>query len=203
MFLNIGSQSYIVYHKHYNIKEAGTVRIYTLDTYGFREDGSMYVNGSTITPQPLPEVLSGYRNVALNATFSCNGILRAERDMLHDGCIGVYSQNADVTDVTIESGKATVTIKLAEPTDVKAVLVYTGSEYGKILRKIDKIEFDDVCYVTNVKLDNKYIDTRREYMAVGNAISATLYNDVKVEQIKITIDSDAPFSLSEIMVLGK
>lgn len=203
MFLNIGSQSYVVYHKHYNIKDAGNVRIYTLDSYGFREDGSMYINGSTITPQPLPEVLSGYRNVALDATFSCAGLIRAERNMLHDGCIGVYSQNSDVTDVIIESGKTIITINLAEPTDVKAVMVYTGSEYGRILRKVDKIEFGDVCYVTNIKLDNKYIDTQRQYMAVGNAISATLYNDVKVQQIKITIDADTEFSLSEIVVLGK
>ena len=40
-------------------------------------------------------------------------------------------------------------------------------------------------------------------MAVGNAISATLYNDVEVSQIKITISSETEFSLSEIMVLGK
>lgn len=203
MFLNIGNQSYAVYHKHYNIKEAGNVRIYTLDSYGFREDGSMYINGSTITPQPLPEVLSGYRNVALDATLSCSGLVKYEREMLHDGCIGVYRENSELTDIVLDSGTIIITIGFAEPVDVKAVMVYTGSEYDTILRKIDKIEFGDVCYVSNIKLDNKYIDTQRKYMAVGNAISATLFNDVKVQQIKITIKSDVQFSLSEIVVLGK
>lgn len=202
MFIDIGDQSYIVYHKHYNIKEGGTVRIFTMDAYGFRGDGSMYVNGSTITPQPLPEVLSGYKNVAGDATVSGKGLNAQTQKLLKDGGIGVYPKNAEKTDVLFTSGKTTITLKFAEPTKVKAVLLYCGSEYDKLLKKVDKIEFGDVCYVTDVRLDGNYINTRREYMAIGNAISATLYEDVTVNQIKITINSEDEFSLSEIMVLG-
>lgn len=203
MFINIGSQSYVVYHKHYNIKEAGNVRIFTMDTYGFREDGSMYINGSTITPQPQPEVLSGYKNITSDAKISCSAIDSDQRKLLKDGGIGVYFKNADKTDVYIDGGKATITLTFDAPRQVKAVLVYCGSDYSALLRKIDKIEFDDSYYITDIELDNKYIDTRREYMAVGNAISATLYEDITVSKIRITIDVDYLYSLSEIVVLGK
>lgn len=203
MFIDIGGQSYIVYHKHYNIKEAGNVRIFTMDTYGFRSDGSMYVNGSTISPQPLPEVLSGYKNIAGDATISATGTDANSRKILKDGGIGVYSKNAYNTDVEFDEGTTTITLKFSEPRTVRAVLLYSGTEYEKILKKVDKIEFGDVCYVTDVRLDGNYIDTQRKYMAVGNAISATLYDDVTVSQIKITISSETQFSLSEIMVIGK
>ena len=82
-------------------------------------------------------------------------------------------------------------------------MLYSGTDYSMILKKVDKIEFGEVCYVTDVRLDGNYIDTQRGYMAVGNAISATLAEDVNVSEIKITINSDSQFMLSEIAVLGK
>lgn len=203
MFLNIGEESFIVYHKHYNIKEAGNVRIFTLDRYGFRADGSMYVNGSTVSPQPLPALLSGYRNVAADATISCSGIDGVSRRLLKDGGIGVYPRNAALTDCLFPAGEYEIRIKFQEPTAVRAVLVYAGTDYSMILKKVDKIAFGEVCYVENVMLDGNYIDTQRGYMAVGNAISATLYEDVTVDQIVLTVESDKDFSLSEITVLGK
>ncbi len=203
MFIDIGGQSYIVYHKHYNIKEAGNVRIFTIDAYGFRDDGSMYVNGSTISPQPRPQVLSGYGNIVSEATVSCSGIDGETRKLLKDGGIGVYPLNSYKTDVTFDAGKTVITLKFSEARNVRSVMLYAGTDYTKILKKVDKIEFGEVCYVTDVRLDNNYIDTQREYMAVGNAISATLAQDVKVSEIKITINSESSFMLSEIAVLGK
>lgn len=203
MFLTIGEEDFIVYHKHYNIKQAGNVRIFTLDRYGFRDDGSMYVNGSTISPQPLPALLSGYRNVAQDATISCKALNASSRKLLRDGGIGVYPRNAFETDVEFPAEKTEITIKFKQPTAVRAVLVYAGTDYNKILKRIDKISFGEQYYITNVKLDGNYIDTQRKYMAVGNAISATLHEEVTVTEITLTIDPDAEFSLSEIMVLGK
>lgn len=203
MFLNIGEESFIVYHKHYNIKEAGNVRIFTLDRYGYRADGSMYVNGSTVSPQPLPALLSGYRNVAQDATITSAGVDSLSRRLLKDGGIGVYPRNSDYTDCYFPAGKREIRIAFDEPTAVRAVLVYAGSDYAALLKKIDKIAFGDVCYVENVKLDGNYIDTQRGYMAVGNAISATLFEDVTVSEIVLTIDAGEGFALSEIMVLGK
>lgn len=203
MFVKLGGQDYIVYHKHYNIKEGGNVRIFTMDRYGFRADGSMYVNGSTISPQPLPKVLSGYENIASDATITCSGIDGESKKTLRDGSIGVYARNAYNTDVEFASGKTTITLRFEEPRTVRSVMLYAGTDYDKILKKVEKIEFDEVCYVRNIKLNGNYIDTQRRYMAIGNAIMATLYEDVTVRSIKITIDVDYDFSLSEIAVIGK
>lgn len=203
MFINIGSQSYVVYHKHYNIKDAGNVRTLCLDTYGFRKDGSMYINGSTVTPQPKPEVISGYKNIASDAKLSCTAIDADQRKLLTDGGIGVYFKNAEKTDVYFDSGKTTITITFDSPRQVKAIMFYCGSDYSSLLRGVEKIEFDDGSYITDIRLDGKYIDTRREYMAVGNAISATLYEEITVSKIKITINTEYIYSLSEIAVIGK
>ncbi len=203
MFIDIGGENFIVYHKHYNIKEAGNVRIFTIDAYGFREDGSMYVNGSTISPQARPKMLSGYGNIAGDATVTGTGLDAGSRRLLKDGGIGVYPTNSYKTDVIFEAGKTVLTLKFAEPRAVRSVMLYSGTDYSMILKKVDKIEFGEVCYVTDVRLDGNYIDTQRGYMAVGNAISATLAEDVNVSEIKITINSDSQFMLSEIAVLGK
>lgn len=203
MFLKIGDEDFIVYHKHYNIKAAGNVRIFTLDRYGYRDDGSMYVNGSTLSPQPMPALLSGYSNVARNATIGCSGVDSLTRRLLRDGGIGVYPRNAEKTDVSFPAGKTTIKVSFREPTAVRAVLLYAGTDYDKILKKVDKISFGEECYVTNVRLDGNYLDTQRGYMAVGNALSATLNKDVTVTEIEIVIDAAEEFSLSEIVVLGR
>lgn len=203
MFITLGNQTYVVYHKQYNIINKGNVRIFAYDSFGFREDGTMYINGSTISPQPLPEVLSGYQNVASRATISCSDIDASQKNLLKDGSIGVYSKNNELTDVLFGAGKTTITLRFKEPTKVKSIMIYNGSEYSYLLKTIDKIQFDEAYYITNLKLNGNYIDTIRKYMAVGNAMYANLYEDIEVTQIKIDINVDYEFSLSEIVVLGK
>jgi GH43 family beta-xylosidase len=49
-----GTEWFIVYHTHADPAKGGGNRQVCLDRMGFREDGSIYVDGPTITPQPVP-----------------------------------------------------------------------------------------------------------------------------------------------------
>lgn len=49
-----GKELFIVYHVHTDPAHPGGDRQVCIDRLGFREDGTLYVNGPTITPQALP-----------------------------------------------------------------------------------------------------------------------------------------------------
>lgn len=49
-----GKELFIVYHIHADPAVGGGNRRLAMDRMGFRDDGTMYVDGPTITPQPAP-----------------------------------------------------------------------------------------------------------------------------------------------------
>jgi GH43 family beta-xylosidase len=49
-----GSELFVVYHTHTDAALGGGNRQVCIDRMGFREDGSIYVNGPTLTDQPIP-----------------------------------------------------------------------------------------------------------------------------------------------------
>ena len=75
MFLTIEDELYMVYHTL--MPEKDGFRHFTIDTAGFREDGTLYINGPTVTSQNLPAAVTGYENVAGKATLTATGIASA------------------------------------------------------------------------------------------------------------------------------
>jgi GH43 family beta-xylosidase len=49
-----GSELFIVYHTHTDPLKGGGDRQVFIDRMGFKEDGSLYVNGPTFSEQPIP-----------------------------------------------------------------------------------------------------------------------------------------------------
>lgn len=54
-----GIEMICVYHSHVSIQEKGGTRQINIDRMGFRDDGTLYVEGPTVSPQPYPTSLSG------------------------------------------------------------------------------------------------------------------------------------------------
>jgi GH43 family beta-xylosidase len=64
---------------------------------GFRSDGTVYVNGPTLQPQPLPSGIYGYTNIARTAALSASSTKSGySLGSLNDGEIGIYTKFADL-----------------------------------------------------------------------------------------------------------
>jgi GH43 family beta-xylosidase len=63
---------FIVYHVHADPAVGGGDRRIAIDRIGFRDDGSLYVSGPTVTPQPLPSGATELVNIAPYATVTAS-----------------------------------------------------------------------------------------------------------------------------------
>lgn len=49
-----GKELYCVYHSHVNLVEKGSIRMINIDKMGFKGDGTLYVDGPSKSPKPMP-----------------------------------------------------------------------------------------------------------------------------------------------------
>ena len=68
-----GSELFIVYHTHMDVDAPSGRRQVAIDRLGFDADGRMYVDGPTITPQPLPAGAALWRDIAGEAVIQRDG----------------------------------------------------------------------------------------------------------------------------------
>ena len=66
-FFTLGEELFTAYHSHVYTSNPSGYRQMAFDRAGFRADGSAYINGPTLAPQPLPLALLGLHNHLLNA----------------------------------------------------------------------------------------------------------------------------------------
>ena len=81
--MQIGDQMFIIYHRHNDYLAGGNARYTAIDEMKWitvkdinGEDMAVpYVNGPTDSLQPLPAAVSGYKNIAPEATVTADGDL--------------------------------------------------------------------------------------------------------------------------------
>ena len=226
-FVTSGDQLYISYHRHKDYSEGGSNRYAAIDevkwiTVKDKDGNDMtvpYVNGPTDSVQPLPEKVSGYKNIASKATLTCTDE-SAELEYLTDGLLSVH-KDADETFMdyireTKISKTATFEFAFDKAETVRAVMVYNSAKRKEIFLNIPRMEFTlgdgSVRVIRDVKFDvDRYCRTggvgNKEilYVSSGAAAFAEFY-DVAVTNIKITVElpeNQSKVGLSEIKILGK
>lgn len=89
-----GTEMIMVYHSHMDVSQGGGERQINIDRMGFRRDGTLYVNGPTVTAQPAPSSASvGYRDISGQAAISSPSTLSGSTtSSLNDGEFSMYSK---------------------------------------------------------------------------------------------------------------
>lgn len=226
-FVTVGEQTYISYHRHNDYSKGGTERYTAIDEIRWITvqdiDGNdmtvPYVNGPTDSLQPLPEKISGYKNVAPQATVTCTD-KTAETEYLTDGLLSVHKSADEIFMDYIRETKikqtATFEFDFASDTSVRAVMVYNSAMRKEIFLNIPKMEFTladgSVRVIRDVKFDvEQYCrmggadNSSVLYVMSGSAAFAEFY-DVSVKSIKITVEvpeGQNSVGISEIKILGK
>lgn len=226
-FVTVGDQLYIAYHRHIDSDVGGPNRYTAIDEIIWITVEDMngnelevpYVNGPTDSLQPLPEKISGYKNVAPQATLTCSDG-EAETEYLTDKLLSVHKSADETFMEYIGETKITETstfeFAFDEATSVRAIMVYNSAFRREIFRNIPKIEFTladgSVRVIRDVKFDTEQYcrmggqnNNEVLYVLSGAAAFAEFY-DVSVTNIKITVEvpeGQTQVGISEIKILGK
>lgn len=226
-FVTVGDQLYIVYHRHEDYLEGGNSRYTAIDEVVWLtvkdKDGNdltvPYVNGPTDSIQPLPDAISGYTNIADEATVTATDS-SCEVSCVNDGYLSVL-KTADDTFMsyvreTYITETSTFTFDFGTERTVRAIMIYNSAMEDTAFlnislirlyladgttRIIRDLEFDVEQYC---ELGGQYGDSLM-YILSGTCVFAEFY-DIGVTKIDITVDvpeGQDRVGISEIKILGK
>lgn len=220
--LQVGSQLFIIYHRHNDPAAGGASRNHAIDevkwiTVGGRE--VMYVNGPNTTLQPGVEQHSTYHNIAGEAAVSSTSS-GVNIKYLNDGLLshlknGPSNVNSTVAETKITAA-TTFTFRFDEARAIKAVMVYNSRTESQIFRQIKQIRL--VCvekgqtvvkYIDNVLFNAEYYQTNSTGTVTyvePCAAAYAVFDELQVLSVEITVDVPAGQSavgISEMRILGK
>lgn len=223
----VGDEYLLAYHAHMNRDEWGVDspfatgaktewRAIGYDYILFGSDGRPYSNGPTYTLQKLPDIVTGYTNLAPTATVTIDGKTTADCAFLIDR----YTNRAyDPTgkepnkEAQFKAGKHTIKLKLPEAKLIKAVNLYNSYDRSKVTDVISRIEFAGAGYISNARFNSSYLvdDYTNSAMTYHQntvyphaAYNIELTNKgVTTDTVTFIIECSHDFAVGEIEILGK
>jgi len=219
-FVKCGDQLFIAYHTFLDRATIQSGRALAVDEIQFvkNEKGQtlMHTNGPTFSYQPLPEAVTGYKNLAPEATVSASHTKEgSDVKYLTDGVYKVHKKDLikEYETVTVDSAtKATLNFKFDDFVNVRSVLLYNSLEYNLSVPNIYSVKLN---YKTeggsawveakNVRFNYEWHSDMRSTMYPGGAMILE-FDEMPVKEIEITIvlSADVPaVAISEVMIMGK
>ena len=218
-FIKVGDELFISYHtilNDYDISEARKIRFDRV-SFVVNEDGLplIYANGPTVTLQPLPSAVSGYKNIAPSAHIEASNVHEnSDIYWLNDGTLKIHD-NSIVDECEFNNGKSVISLTFDDYQTIKAIMVYNSNDFYKTFKEIDNIRLyikkDGVETVSDTGVIpfnyHEYSLIDQDYKTVFAGASSTIeFNDLEVNKIEITVSKsygESILGISEIQVLGK
>lgn len=200
-FFKVGDQLMIAYHAHRNRKDHTQGRALAIDYLYFDEDGVPIVHGPSYSVQPLPEDVSGYTNIALNATVKVVNVENAAA--INDNYIEQdYFSGEPSTEVTLKAGKSYIELVFDKEYEIGGIMVFNSAWYDKALFEIDFINFFNDNVLFNVGFPLCYINEEKEFIYPCSAFTAE-FDDIKAKRVLLAFNTADDVRINEIKVLGK
>ncbi|MBO5223800.1 MAG: carboxypeptidase regulatory-like domain-containing protein [Clostridia bacterium] len=150
----------------------------------------LYGNGPSYSYQPLPEVSSGYENVADEATITHTNTSATGEKYLCDGLFVTHSEYKNWEYQT--SNSDVLTFEFDSAKNVRAVMVYNSAQYAYALKSVRKLTLtlDNGQIVTfnNLSQDAGNYSTAKRIIRYGSSIIAD-FEEMSVKKIEITVNS--------------
>lgn len=206
-FFNIGDQIMIGYHAHknrnWNSDSAYTQRYFAMDYLYFSVDGKPFCNGPTYSLQPLPELLSGYKNIANSATIRTENIINA--DALTDNyCVSNYNLDGEkVKEVKLGSGHSFIELKFDKEYSIGGLVLYNSAYYENIFESVKYIDFGNSRVLGGASI-NQFGNVNQEYEFVfpNSGITLEFPNNINTDKVIICFNTNNS-NINEVKVLGK
>lgn len=186
-----GKELFMAYHTHTFPGQGGGNRQLNLDRVTFSENGDLYVDGPTISPQPVPSSKS-CRNAAPEAEFRCGP---SRITLLNDGIFTVHrkEEEKDWVQTAGEDGFVRVTAEWKQPRRVNGVCIYRGVQESLDFQSLD-IFFDNQYQISGVRCPSP-MEQRSANLS---------FDPVSVSEISFRFrpkEGQRQLAVSEIMIL--
>lgn len=215
-FIKVGDETFIAYHTFLDRLSISGGRALAVDkiVWTTNSEGTevMHTNGPTWSMQPLPEAISGYKNIAPSATITSTA-QGGDLALLNDELVK-YQEKDCVEEFYADKGEYTFTLKWDSPKTARAIMVYNSYDYFASFDAVKRIEIDylnskgekKTATIKDVKYDDAwFLEEEFEFLRPGGS-AIVEFNELPVSEIRITVGSREAaqdFGLSEIVVLGK
>lgn len=201
-FFKVGDQYMIGYHAHTNRKDDTSGRMFAMDYLFFDDEGVPYCHGPTYSLQPLPEGISGYRNIAPDAAVRSTNVEHPER--INDNYITEHYNLIQEQDreVTLKAGKSFIELDFDREYTIGGINIYNSAFYDQMLGDIDFINFfnGNVLYNEGGFLID-YVNEEKEFIFPGSAFTFD-FDDIKATRVVIGFNTTSDVQLNEIKILG-
>lgn len=207
-FFNIGEQIMIGYHAHknrgWNSDSAWTARYFAMDYLFFDETGKPFCNGPTNSLQPLPEAISGYKNIAPSAKITAENVTNISA--LNDRyVVSNYNLNGEAErEAKINANGGSITMTFDREYKISGLAIFGSSFYDYHLDSVASIHFSNGEYIENLKSSLINFNPDGENFVFPNSgITIEFNKNISASSITLKFNSINEVRLNEIIVLGK
>ena len=207
-FFKIGDQIMIGYHAHqnrnFNSSSSGWVaRYFAMDPVYFLEDGTPFVNGPSWSPQPLPEAMSGYGNIAPKATVRVQNVTneKAINDRYVVDCYNLEHEQGK--EVELGKGFSFIELKFDKEYSVKGLMVNNSADYFKMVYDINYVQFSSGDAFKYSQFSNACVNYDAEFVFPCGAFTYQFNEEIRASSVIISFNSSEPLAINEIQVLAR
>ncbi|MCL2405194.1 MAG: glycoside hydrolase family 43 protein [Defluviitaleaceae bacterium] len=189
-----GREMFAVYHTHTNVLSPSGNRQMQIDRMGFRDDGTLFINGPSASQMPMPSTEDGFRNMAMEATVEASSARHLEH-LLTDGAIGFDPGAPDRDWVSDDRGPQTITLRWDAPIYVTAIMAFPGVGLGAAPIQV-RVE----------SVGGAGMEDVIESPPTPGAAAIAAFEPRKTDYVTVTIypnRDNIPVRMSEIFVLGR
>ena len=205
-FFKIGDQTMIGYHAHQNRDNNSRYeeRYFAFDYLLFDDNGVPYSNGPTYSVTPLPEWISGYKNVADGAEVKSVNVTNSSA--INDGYIvDCYNLNGESEkEVSLGTGYSFIELKFDKSYEIGGIAIYNSAYYEKIILEIEYIDFGNGNVIKYPQFcADQYVNEEQKFVFPSSAFTIEMLNTFEADHVVICVKSENAAALNEVVVLGK
>ena len=198
----------IGYHAHqtrnHNNELKWCKRVFAFDYVHFDANGTPFVNGPTYSVNPLPEAISGYKNIAENATVKSENVKNAAavNDNYIVDCYNL-SQEAG-KEVELGAGYAYIELEFDQEYEIGGIAIYNSAYYDKYIPEVKYIDFGNgnaVHYATFAT--DIYVNDDAEFVFPNSAITVEFTTSFTANKVVLCFNLEYASQINEIVILGK
>ena len=205
-FFYVGDQLMIGYHAHHNRNSNSgyTKRYFAFDYVHFDENGKPFANGPTFSIQPLPEEISGYKNIASSASVKSDNVTNPEaiNDNYIVDCYNIKGEEAK--EVVLGEGYSFIELKFDKEYEIGGIAIYNSAFFEKLVSEIEYIDFGNGNAVKYPQFcSDIYVNGDTKFVFPNSAFTVEFTNTFKADHVIICVKTESVGALNEIVVLGR
>ncbi len=215
-FVQAGEENFIFYHAHCERSSGnGNPRALAVDRVYWYYNEALgcdiyHSDGPSYSLNPVPEVTSGYANVAPEAEVSVSNLKSGSTAaLLTDGMSAIHGYD-DALECRV-SGSTTITLTFPRTYEVNALFIYNARTLSEAFSKVSTVRMtasDGTVYeVKDLAFNPDYYDVDAGTIRPG-AAAVMSFEPLRINKIELVIDSPivqgvTTLSIDEIKVMGK